>query len=64
MFTRMTDVEAGEVVLPSPVPKLSRTPGRITSVGPKLGDANDDIYRGRLGLSDADIAALKADGVI
>lgn len=64
MFTRIMDPEAGEVVLPAPVPKLSRTPGRVTSVGPKLGDANDDIYRGQLGLSDADIAALKKDGVI
>ncbi|MFO0996325.1 MAG: CaiB/BaiF CoA-transferase family protein [Alphaproteobacteria bacterium] len=64
MFVTLTDPEAGAIVLPAVVPKLSRTPGRVESLGPTLGEANDDVYRRRLGLSEKDMAALKAEGVI
>ena len=64
MFVTLRDPEAGDIVLPNVVPKLSRTPGRVESLGPALGDANDDVYRGRLGMSEKEIAALKAEGVI
>ena len=33
----------GEVRMPGPVPRLSRTPGRITSPAPKLGQDNGQI---------------------
>jgi len=47
------------------VPRLSLTPGRIRSVGPvRAGENNDEIYRGRLGLSAEELAALQRDGVI
>ena len=64
MFVTLTDPEAGAIALPAVVPKLSRTPGRVESLGPTLGEANDDVYRRRLGLSEKDMAALKAEGVI
>lgn len=64
MFVTLTDAEAGAIVLPNVVPKLSRTPGRIESLGPALGEANDAVYRGQLGLSEKEMAALKAEGVI
>ncbi|MFN0043119.1 MAG: CaiB/BaiF CoA transferase family protein [Alphaproteobacteria bacterium] len=64
MFASLVDPEAGEIVVPNVVPKLSRTPGRVRSLGPKLGEANDDIYRGRLGLSADEYAALKSASVI
>jgi crotonobetainyl-CoA:carnitine CoA-transferase CaiB-like acyl-CoA transferase len=54
----------GEVVVPGVVPKLSASPGRVDHLGPRLGDGNDRIYGGLLGLSEADIAALKAKGVV
>ena len=63
-FVRLEDGEGGEVVLPAPVPRLSITPGRLTSPGPRLGEANDEVYRGRLGLSAAELKALAAAGVI
>jgi crotonobetainyl-CoA:carnitine CoA-transferase CaiB-like acyl-CoA transferase len=56
--------QLGEVVVPSVVPKLSRTPGKIDSLGPVLGSANDEILHGVLGLDQGKIDALKASGVI
>ncbi|MFQ5829437.1 MAG: CaiB/BaiF CoA transferase family protein [Candidatus Methylomirabilia bacterium] len=47
------------------VPKLSRTPGRILRVGPlRIGEHNEEIYLGRLGLSRAELDGLKAQGVV
>jgi crotonobetainyl-CoA:carnitine CoA-transferase CaiB-like acyl-CoA transferase len=54
----------GRIVIPNVVPRLSATPGRIDSTGPTLGEHNDEIYRGRLGLSDAELDEMKRDGVI
>ena len=56
--------EIGPVVVPNVVPKLTATPGRIVSLGPPLGNANDEIYRGLLGLSTAEIQRLRTAGVI
>ncbi len=63
-LVRWNDPEAGEVVVPGVVPRLSRTPGRIDSLGPALGGANDEVYRGLLGLSAEEVEALRRDGVI
>ncbi len=47
------------------VPRLSLTPGSIRSAGPlSPGASNNEIYRGRLGLSAEELAALQEDGVI
>ena len=47
------------------VPKLSLTPGAIESAGPpEVGQHNEEIYCGRLGLSQEELAALRARGVI
>ncbi|MGE5546155.1 MAG: CaiB/BaiF CoA transferase family protein [Solirubrobacterales bacterium] len=59
------DVEGlGPMVVPNVLPRLSATPGRIDHLGPRLGEANDRIYRGLLGLSATEVAGLKAAGVI
>jgi crotonobetainyl-CoA:carnitine CoA-transferase CaiB-like acyl-CoA transferase len=58
------DPELGAVVVPGVIPKLSATPGRITSLGPPLGGGNEAIYRGLLGLGEAELQRLAAQGVI
>jgi crotonobetainyl-CoA:carnitine CoA-transferase CaiB-like acyl-CoA transferase len=58
------DDELGPIVVPAVLPKLSVTPGRVASLGPPLGNANEEIYRGLLGLSDDDMAELTHSGVI
>jgi formyl-CoA transferase len=50
---------------PGVVPVLSDTPGTIRSAGPASpGQHNDEIYRGLLGKTDAEMAALQEKGVL
>ncbi|MGE3915086.1 MAG: hypothetical protein AB7F78_05245 [Hyphomicrobiaceae bacterium] len=60
----MPDPELGTVTMPAVVPRLEGTPGRIAHAGPPIGSHNDEIYRGLLGKSDAELARLKAERVI
>jgi len=54
----------GDVTVPAAFPKLSETPPRIDTLGPPLGNANDEIYGGWLQLSDEDRADLAESGII
>lgn len=58
------DEDLGDIPMPSVVPKLTSTPGRVTHAGPPIGSHNDEIFGDLLSMSANDIAALKADGVI
>ncbi len=58
------DPELGDVVMPGVVPRLEGTPGRIAHAGPPIGAHNDEIYRGLLKKSDADLAELAKAKVI
>jgi formyl-CoA transferase len=46
------------------VPKLSRTPGRVRTVGPALGEHTDAVLRDLAGIADDELAALRAAKVI
>ena len=50
--------------MPAVVPRLEGTPGRISHAGPPIGAHNDEIYKGLLGKSEADLTALAKQRVI
>ncbi len=54
----------GDFPMQNVMPKLSDTPGAVRWVGPTLGQHNDEIYGGLLGLDDAERATLTEAGII
>lgn len=57
--------ESGEVaIMPDALPRLSATPGGVTSPGPRLGTDSDSVLRDLLGVSDGQLADLRARGVV
>ena len=54
----------GRIRMQNVVPKLSATPGGIRRPSPALGEHNDEVYRGLLGLPRDRYEALKAARVI
>jgi CoA:oxalate CoA-transferase len=55
---------AGTFETVGPPVRLSDTPGSIRLPAPLLGEHTDQVLRERLGMSDEEIARLKAQGVI
>jgi formyl-CoA transferase len=55
---------AGRVRLPGVPVKFARTPGGIQGPPPRLGEHTGEVLRRVLGLSDAEIAELRAAGAI
>ncbi len=64
IFVDMEHPAVGEYKQFGVVPRLMDTPGRIYRPAPLLGEHNDEIYRGELGMSADDLVALRAEGVI
>ncbi|ARU88567.1 CaiB/BaiF CoA-transferase family protein [Pseudomonas sp. M30-35] len=54
---------AGPLKVPGVLPKLSRTPGRIGTGGPALGEHTDDVLAG-LGLTDEQRQGLRDRGIV
>lgn len=52
------------VKIPAIVPKLSETPGGTDWIGPKLGEHNDEVFRGVLEMSQSEIEELNALEII
>jgi succinyl-CoA---D-citramalate CoA-transferase len=66
---RQTIIDVPEATLgtlpqPAVIPKLSRTPGRVTHAGPAMGTHTEEVLGGLLGLSAAELAGLRQEGVI
>jgi len=61
---RVEDPRIGELAVQGVVPKLSETPGEIKHLGAAMGAHNREIYLHRLGLSEEEFDALRAQGVI
>ena len=58
------DERAGRVTMPGVFPFLSATPGRVDHLGPPLGAHVEEVFGGLLGLGEAEVARLRAEGVI
>jgi formyl-CoA transferase len=63
MILRQTTRDGHEVDVPGIVPKLSATPGGLRSPAPQLGGDTDAVLR-EVGLSEAQIAALRERGIV
>ncbi len=61
---RLAHPTFGDLAMQNVFPRLSTTPGRVRHAGPELGEHNDDVYGGLLGLSAVEIAQLRAEHVI
>jgi succinyl-CoA:(S)-malate CoA-transferase subunit A len=64
MLAKVEVPGVGEVVVPNVIPRLSATPGRITDLGPAMGDATEEVMRELLGLSGDDLRGLRERQVI
>jgi crotonobetainyl-CoA:carnitine CoA-transferase CaiB-like acyl-CoA transferase len=58
------DPAFGDLRMIEPLPKLSRTPGRIRQTGPRLGEHTAEVLASRLGLDATQIESLRRDGVV
>jgi crotonobetainyl-CoA:carnitine CoA-transferase CaiB-like acyl-CoA transferase len=56
--------EIGKLTVPTSPLRFHGADRRPTTPSPKLGQHNEEVYGGWLGLGASEIAALKADGVI
>ena len=63
-LVKLEEPGLGEVVIPGVVPRMSATPGRITNLGPSLGDGTYEIMRELLGLSPDEIKHLRQRKII
>ena len=63
-FVECTHPVAGTVRMIGPPIRLSDTPGSVRAPAPLLGQHTDQVLRERLGMSDDDLARLRAAGVI
>jgi crotonobetainyl-CoA:carnitine CoA-transferase CaiB-like acyl-CoA transferase len=63
LWRRAPHAGLGEVGLMAPPFSLSETPARADRAGPMLGEHNEDVFKGLLGLGAEEYASLAADGV-
>jgi crotonobetainyl-CoA:carnitine CoA-transferase CaiB-like acyl-CoA transferase len=64
MLVEIEHPTLGPLVVAGLPVKLSATPGSVRKAPPTVGEDNDQIYRAVLGFSPAEIAELRASGVI
>ena len=64
MLQEVEEPTLGRFVMPGVVPKLSRTPGSIAWVGPRLGEHDDEVYRELLGIGPRRYCELVEAGVV
>ena len=60
----MDDEDLGKLKMTNAFPFMSETPAEVRFAGPRLGQHNEEIFSGELGMSAAELKALKDEGVI
>lgn len=63
-IVKLLHPELGEFPVQNVVPRLSDTPGTVRSLGPELGEHNDEIYRELLGAGEAQLRKWREERVI
>jgi crotonobetainyl-CoA:carnitine CoA-transferase CaiB-like acyl-CoA transferase len=63
-IARVSHPQLGSILMQNVIARLMETPGRIDHPGASLGEHNEEIYLGELGLSQAELADLKEAGVV
>jgi crotonobetainyl-CoA:carnitine CoA-transferase CaiB-like acyl-CoA transferase len=63
MVREVEDARLGPMLHPGIVPHIPDDPGAIRWAGPAVGAHNEEVFGGLLGLSGADIASLREQGV-
>lgn len=63
-IVRLAHPVLGDFPMPGVFPRLSDTPGAARTVAPNLGEHNQEIWGGLLGLEDAELTRLEEAGVI
>lgn len=63
-LARVHEESLGDVTVPGVVPTLSETPGRITNLGPPLGNATYEVMRELLGIGAEEIKRLREHKII
>jgi len=64
MLEKLADPVLGTVTVAAPVPRLSKTPGRIERPGGDIGEHTCEVLQQYLGLTASEIEALTASGAI
>ncbi|WP_313802502.1 CoA transferase [Sphingobium sp.] len=64
MVREVIDPHFGKVTHAGFVPNIMETPGEVRWTGPDIGEHNEDVLGGLLGMSEQEIAALREEGVI
>lgn len=60
----VSDPDLGEIRMQAVVPKFSRTPGAVRWPGGRQGEKNEEFFIKQAGLSEDELADLRANGVI
>lgn len=63
-IVRLIHPEFGELAMQNVFPKLSLTPGSVRWLGPTLGQHNEEILGGLLGMTEQDLKTLQEAGTI
>ena len=63
-IVRIAHPALGDIAMQNVAPKLSATPGAVRHPGPELGEHNDEVLGGLLGLQAADIRRLRSSGIV